>query len=393
MKVGRLILYYMGGRCVNNLVHRPFVLTTFVFFIYDHLHRSRSCEEEEDCTLVSAQKWGRRVILTFSPNLCNFLTSSFFRLMSRHRCWMITYHLDCLEEGQSFLQEISLLEATRYIAGQIEKCPTTNRLHVQAYLHLKNPKAMSPLKKLLGQAVHLEPRRGTIKEAIQYCTKLETRIWGPFTEGEEPHQGISSDLRSVCAAITDGEIKSIQQVMIEAPSTYCRNRNGLRDLIGNSIKARTQSFRNLTVEIWYGEAGTGKTRGAYERHEQLYSLEQSANASDVWFDGYEGEKVLLIDDFYGWIRFSFILKLLDGYRLKLPVKGSYTWAEWDHIIITSNSAPWNWYRWSDNMNWGAFKRRITKVIYFEKDKDPQDQVLHNNPDCHLNPRGTVCNCF
>lgn len=313
--------------------------------------------------------------------------------MSRNRCWIITHFIESIEEGQSFLQESSSLPTVRYIIGQIEQCPTTNKLHVQAYIHFHGARSMSAVKKDLGNEVHLEIRRGTTKEAIKYCSKEETRVWGPFEHGDKPHQGIPSKLFNVCQAIQQGEITSFTQLIHEAPEVYCRNRNGIRDILGSSIKAKTKDFRKLTVEVYYGEAGTGKTRRVYEEHESLYSLEQSANGQDVWFDGYEGEKTLLIDDFYGWIRFSFLLKILDGYRLKLPVKGSYTWAEWETVIFTSNTAPWNWYRWSDHLNYGAFKRRITKVIHFTNSQQPQEVILHNNPDCHTNPFGTVCNCF
>lgn len=306
---------------------------------------------------------------------------------------MITQFVEDIEEGLSFIQGVGTLTQVKFTIAQVEKCPESGRLHVQGYMQLHNPTGLQSLKKLIGNQVHFEQRRGTYKEAITYCSKEETRVAGPLQFGDAPHQGIKSDLSEVCSSIQAGSIKTVNQLMMEAPSTYCRNRNGLRDLIGCTTKARTVNFRTLTVEVYYGDAGTGKTRKVYEDNEDLYSMEQSANGSDVWFDGYEGEKTLLIDDFYGWIRFSFILKMLDGYRLKLPVKGSYTWAEWDKVIITSNAAPWSWYKWSELISWGAFFRRITKVIYFQKDKEPEEQQIHNNPHCHLNPRGSVCTCF
>lgn len=313
--------------------------------------------------------------------------------MSRVRAWLLTHFIPSVEEGEIFIDLLKEVDNLRYFCAQVEQCPNTMNLHVQGYIVFNAAKTMSAVKKLIGNSIHLEPRRGSDQEAVDYCSKEDTRVTEPVEWGERLHQGVTSDLHSVCSAIMKGEIKSQDELISQAPSTYCRNRNGLRDILGASIKKRTKAFRTLTVEIYYGEAGTGKTRKAYEENEFLYSLEQSANGQDVWFDGYEGETVLLIDDFYGWIRFAFILKMLDGYRLKLPVKGSYTWAEWDKVIITSNSAPWEWYRWSENMNWGAFQRRITKVVHFTKNNEPQDTTLHLEHHCHTNPRGSVCTCF
>lgn len=36
----------------------------------------------------------------------------------------------------------------RYINGQYEKCPTTDKLHVQFYMNFEEPKRFSALKKL-----------------------------------------------------------------------------------------------------------------------------------------------------------------------------------------------------------------------------------------------------
>lgn len=313
--------------------------------------------------------------------------------MSRNRSYLFTYFVETQEEGEIYIDLLREVPDIKFCIAQLEQCPSTMRLHLQGYVCWKNPKNLSASKRILGQSCHLEIRRGSDQEAVDYCSKLDTRILGPWEWGTRLHQGVSSHILDVCQSIQNGQIRNTQQLMEAAPDVYCRNRNGLRDILGAAIKSRTKQFRSLTVEIYYGEAGTGKTRRVYEQEPDLYSLEQSANGSDVWFDGYEGEKTLLIDDFYGWIRFSFILKIMDGYRLKLPVKGSYTWAEWDKIIFTSNATPWNWYRWSELINWEAFRRRVTKVTYFRADQLPQEIILHKNPDCHLNPRGTVCHCF
>ena len=57
----------------------------------------------------------------------------------------------------------------------------------------------------------------------------------------------------------------------------------------------------------------------------------------VWFDGYAGEKILLIDDFEPkGIKRSYLLRMVDIYPFMGQVKGGHVVAEWDYVFITSN---------------------------------------------------------
>ena len=83
-----------------------------------------------------------------------------------------------------------------------------------------------------------------------------------------------------------------------------------------------------------------------------------------WWDGYDGEEILLIDDFYGQVQVARMLHLLRGYQCRLPIKGGFTYAQWQKVYITSNNPPHEWY-----MKWekiplevqDAFFARITTI--------------------------------
>jgi hypothetical protein len=111
--------------------------------------------------------------------------------------------------------------------------------------------------------------------------------------------------------------------------------------------------------VYHGPPGTGKTRKALEENKEYYLLDNSGGP--VWFDGYEGEETLVIDDFYGWIKYNFILRLLDGHPCRLPIKGGFTYAGWTTVIITSNVHPDSWYKCDTQ----AMHRRITSIDYIE----------------------------
>ncbi|AUM61773.1 Rep [uncultured virus] len=64
---------------------------------------------------------------------------------------------------------------------QKEKGEKTDYLHYQGCLHLKQKEYFATVKNLLGNATHLEPCIDWFA-AVQYCSKKETRVEGPFNE-------------------------------------------------------------------------------------------------------------------------------------------------------------------------------------------------------------------
>ena len=51
----------------------------------------------------------------------------------------------------------------------------------------------------------------------------------------------------------------------------------------------------------------------------LYNVPEPNNGS-LWFDGYRGQKTILLDDFYGWIKYHTLLQITDGYPYQAPTK-------------------------------------------------------------------------
>ena len=117
--------------------------------------------------------------------------------------------------------------------------------------------------------------------------------------------------------------------------------------------------RSVLVLVYWGDSGTGKTRKAIEDSgSDFFILDQGER---VWFDGYDGEKTLIVDDYYGWIKYGMLLRILDGHPYRAEIKGGFRWALWTRVIITSNKKPEDWYQQGLTP---ALKRRITKVVHF-----------------------------
>ena len=111
-----------------------------------------------------------------------------------------------------------------------------------------------------------------------------------------------------------------------------------------------EMWREVKVTLIHGDTNTGKTRHVMEM-DSVYKIDPPYK----WFDGYEGERILLIDDYkIRSIERGLFLNLLDGYRLRLETKGGHTWALWEEVYITSN---YNMDHWDD-----AMRRRVDNEI-------------------------------
>jgi len=260
------------------------------------------------------------------------------------------------------------------MAWQVEVCPTTGREHVQGYVEMHATTRFERIKALLSMpSAHLGQRQKTRKHAVDYCTKEDTRLPGTHpcligvihdqdTKNYKSRQGMRTDIHSMVDLIKSGK-RTIDQLDAD-PDTFVKYSRGFQDVRRVIQQSQAKQIRhNLHVTVFWGAAGTGKTRTVYDTHgvENVFTL--IADNSACWFDGYEGEDVLLIDDFKGWVTYSMLLKILDIYPLRCPVKNSFTYAKWTKVYITSNYDPATWYSGA-GIDYNALKRRFHAVKEF-----------------------------
>lgn len=243
----------------------------------------------------------------------------------------------------------------KFVVFQKEKCPKTGREHYQGFCSLKTRMGFKKLKELVGKKLHMEPPWSSVKKAIAYCRKEDSRIDGPWDAGEEPEQGKRTDLDNCCDMIK--KKRSWKEIAEEHPGTFVRCHRGLKEF--KRVVLDEKRSWVMEVNVYHGSAGTGKTRKAYEQHPLLYS-----KPDGMWFDGYDGQEAVLFDDFTGDIPLGQMLKLLDRYPMQVPVKGSFV--EWvpKVIYITSNLSPEEWYPMATPEQHRALARRITTQMRF-----------------------------
>lgn len=264
-------------------------------------------------------------------------------------------------------------------------------LHLCYTVHLSYTCTFCAQLKKMHATAHWEGMRGTLKQASDYCQKSKTKICGPFIYGDMPAgQGERTDLQRVYNMVKE---KKTDLEMMEATEGACakfeKQIKYMRFV--QMEKESDRQIQGVRVITLYGPTGAGKTHAAINfianNCDYYVCQAPSHKQSKMWFDGYEGQHILLLEDFEGnFCPFRFLLTLLDKYKMKVEIKGGHVWACWTTIVITTNTHPANWYH---DIDVSPLRRRLTtggsEIRYMEpasqghyKQMDWEERVI--SPD-------------
>lgn len=259
----------------------------------------------------------------------------------------------------------------KYLICQVEQAPSTGQVHLQGYLVLENQVHLGGLKRRFSDTAHWEVRKGNHKQAKDYCSKAETRLNGPWELGDEPKQGERTDVKTIYEMV---KAKKTQLEILEATEgASAKFEKALK--YQRFILQEGESDRQLqgvrTIVLW-GPKGTGKSYGAINfiaGNKDYYILDApSTKGGAIWFDGYDGQHTLILEDFDGdSVSFAFLKRMLDVYKFKVPIKGGFSWAVWTTVVITSNLHPADWFanRQESTPHIEPIRRRIHEIRHCE----------------------------
>lgn len=244
-----------------------------------------------------------------------------------------------------------------YMIYQLEQGEGEETQHYQGTVVFAKVKRFSWLHKRLSRA-HLEMTKNLTK-SIAYCQKegeggrvagTEVHVYGELPKNSG--QGRRTDLDAVHAALKAGA--SFEETARNHFSTFAKYGRNIHYAWALQSEPRTEPSR---VFVFIGATGTGKTRAAIERFAHPYKTLAFEKSGTAWFDGYEPEfhETVIIDDFYGGIRWSLLLQLCDRYTHRVQTKGGVVQFKPKTIIFTTNSPIQSWYK---NMDISAFIRRL-----------------------------------
>lgn len=155
----------------------------------------------------------------------------------------------------------------------------------------------------------------------------------------------------------------------------CANILKAKQVIAQS-RIATLKRREPPFVLWFwGKTGTGKTRTAVEMAKDMgvdYWISHSEKLN--WFDGYNGQPYVIIDDFRrDMCTLKYLLRLTDRYEMQVQVKGGYVnWIP-KYIIFTcpvDHKTAFTYYdtRTNEEREWDnldQLTRRINDEICFD----------------------------
>lgn len=124
------------------------------------------------------------------------------------------------------------------------------------------------------------------------------------------------------------------------------------------LYSRKRDFK--TEVFWYhGSTGGGKSRRAAEENPGAYWK----NPTTKWWDGYQQEDCVIIDDYRrDFCTFAELLRLFDRYPLTVESKGGSTQFYSRKIVITTPRDPRSTWVGRSDEDIGQLLRRIDSIV-------------------------------
>jgi len=264
-----------------------------------------------------------------------------------------------------------------------EELSASGTPHLQGYVQFPKRVTLAYVRLLDGLAgAHWEAAGGTPAENEHYCTKpvpgctchdcvTNIRLGGPYHFGQisRDGQGTRSDLRALQAALDANE--PIRDLYHSHFATMARVE---KFAINYRRISRPPRDWPMTVFVLVGAPKTGKTRTAWKLASMLGTVFNVpfAKASGLYWDDYDGETSVIIDEFDG-SRMSpkFFNLLTDRYPVSVQVHGGagHQFVS-RYVFITSNIPPRQWWPNAQIASVGALFRRITVLLKFFRTPPP-----------------------
>lgn len=273
---------------------------------------------------------------------------------AKHYCFTVNNYTDDVKQALAS-KGTELLESGSIVYMVYgEEVGESGTPHLQGFISFSTRKTFNGVKAILPTGAHIETARGSPAQAANYCKKD-----GKFAEfGNCPGgSGQRSDLSLLYDRIKSGA--TYKEIAEEFPSQFLRYRHNILQTIRDLQPERTAP---TNVVVLWGRTGAGKTRQVWDYHnrENIY-----VHTGEQWFDGYEGQEIVLFDDYNGSeFKLSYLLKLLDRYPMRVPVKGGYVQWNPKQVYFTSNKDPKTWYANAHEEHQAALFRRINTIQHF-----------------------------
>lgn len=262
----------------------------------------------------------------------------------------------------------------RFLHGQLELCPDTNKLHWQGVIHMYDQCKFSKIHRLLAMKKG-KNCDGWVKQqyhqgAEKYVHKDYTSQGQRFSYGQPSKQGERTDMRQILKKIREGSTR--WELENEFPGQYARYSKFFNQYRGDYQKEKSYEYIPQEVILITGPTGLGKTKRVLydinnKRKKNVYKIKCSGGLK--WWADYNGEDTILLDEFNNQVPLCEMLDLLEGHQRRVEYKGGHTYLTSNTTYISSNLRLEQMYPNAKIEHILALRKRITKVISLWPDKN------------------------
>ncbi|AEP19267.1 Rep [Porcine circovirus 2] len=292
-----------------------------------------------------------------------------------HKRWVFTLN-NPSEDERKKIRELPISLFDYFIVGE-EGNEEGRTPHLQGFANFVKKQTFNKVKWYFGARCHIEKAKGTDQQNKEYCSKEGNLL---IECGAPRSQGQRSDLSTAVSTLL--ESGSLVTVAEQHPVTFVRNFRGLAELLKVSGKMQKRDWKT-NVHVIVGPPGCGKSKWAANFADPETTYWKPPR--NKWWDGYHGEEVVVIDDFYGWLPWDDLLRLCDRYPLTVETKGGTVPFLARSILITSNQTPLEWYSSTAVPAVEALYRRITSLVFWknatEQSTEEGGQFVTLSPPC------------
>lgn len=303
---------------------------------------------------------------------------------SEGRFWCMTIHKDENGEYSNFPATVGQLLKTQrgtkhimYLVYQEERCPKTERCHLQLFMITKEKVKHSTLRGLFPKHyIAMRYKKSTNEEAAMYCKKKDTATGKHVYEGgtfEEDKSGKRQDLEDLYEAALNQEVlAAVVGKSFNNFKTYVKFHAGVEKAF--QMLQKEDDDRVCELILLTGPTNSGKTTFVKEFLKRTgYSAYQprSNNGGAYSFETYDRQQVIWIEELSSCtgpgaqLSAASLLKLCDNGRVVLPGRNMSKAAHHGLVMITSNMEPDQWGLHPDHLQ--AFLRRLTYWVHCDYD--------------------------
>lgn len=285
----------------------------------------------------------------------------------RSRTFTFTYFPSDVEREIRYFQNLCAKKCIKAMFMGLEYCPTSLREHFQGFVRFTAPKTWRAVKQKVFQLdkLHLEKAERDDETNRNYCLAYgkhlnkEGHIRRVIDYGECAVQGKRNDItRAIEILNSSGKMGDVLDVVynyqaIRHSELWLKYKEKPREIDPSKFK-----FINI-----HGPAGSGKTRAVYEFCAPKLPFKP---ISKKWWEGYDADEIILLDDIRGdFCKYHELLTLTDIYPYRVETKGGSRQMK-AHTIFVTTPIPlveiWS-HRTEEDIK--QLSRRITHTIHID----------------------------